>query len=683
MLILKSLNIIRGSFRIIISLVLAVVIVGSVLINRDKKIYRDQYRASPELAECSLTLSTNQAEFSEFNLAGFEDYRDPAGMMENDTLRITLEARATEWRPWGLDGPAIYTHAFATDGEAPRTPGPLIRFTAGTPVQVTVRNTLPDTLAVRGLRDKARDGGLPGIIADQLVVPPNGEEAVIFTSTLAGTYSFGAARLSVHAEPDTPLPGFAEADRGFRGVMIVDEPGETIYPDERFFLLTHWADRDYPATFLPATRFFINGRSWPHTERLTYAQGDTVRWRVVNFTGRNHPMHLHGFYFSVDAKGDLNADRVYDPEERRLVVTEMLAPAETMRVSWVADEPGNWVFHCHFMRHMSWIQTAPIDGLPPSHAHGDLEDADLMGGLVLGVTVQPDEGWAPDDETPRSQLDLYINKNEGVFGDDSGYAFVLQNGDEPPAPDSLTFPGSPIVLTRGEPTEITVHNRADVALGVHWHGLELESWSDGVPGWSGMPGSVIPAVQPGSSFSVRMTPPRAGTFMYHVHSEPGHQLAQGLYGPFFVMEPGEVYNPETDRYFIFGSLGSGDDPPAAVNGEIEPAPMEFTAGETYRLRFMHISPDDDKQVSLLKDGEPVDWQYIAKDGADLPPNQVRTFPAELDIHVGETYDFLWTPEESGSYTLSILTTFDRGAPAFPREAPEPHRAEIEFRVYEP
>jgi manganese oxidase len=103
----------------------------------------------------------------------------------------------------------------------------------------------------------------------------------------------------------------------------------------------------------------------------------------------------------------------------------------------------------------------------------------------------------------------------------------------------VRFPGSPIVLTRGEPTEIVVLNRADVPLGVHWHGLELESWADGVPGWSGMPGRVSPAIQPGDSFAVRMTPPRAGTFMYHVHSEPGHQLAQGLYGPFLVLEPGE------------------------------------------------------------------------------------------------------------------------------------------------
>ena len=47
----------------------------------------------------------------------------------------------------------------------------------------------------------------------------------------------------------------------------------------------------------------INGLSWPHTERLTYTQGDSVHWRVVNFTEIDHPMHLHGFYFRLDVEG--------------------------------------------------------------------------------------------------------------------------------------------------------------------------------------------------------------------------------------------------------------------------------------------------------------------------------------------------------------------------------------------
>jgi manganese oxidase len=435
-----------------------------------------------------------------------------------------------------------------------------------------------------------------------------------------------------------------------------------------------------PRSFLPATRFFVNGRSWPHTERLEYTQGDTVRWRVINFTGRPHPMHLHGFYFRVDARGDLLSEQVYAPEERRLAVTELLQPTQTMRITWVPDEPGNWIFHCHFMRHMSHLQNAPLEGPAASHHHAAAHGADLMGGIVLGITVRPGVGYSPSTEVPRRRLPLHIGMRPGVFGDAPGYGFVLQEGPESPAADSVHFPGSPLVLTRGEPTEIVVHNRSDVPLGVHWHGLELESWADGVPGWSGMPGSAIPAIPPGDSLAVRMTPPRSGTFMYHVHSEPGHQLAQGLYGTFLVMEPGEGWNRDTDLAFLLGSLGVGEDAPAAVNGELAPGPIELRAGVAHRLRFMHMSPDDDKRVSLLEGGEPVEWQHIAKDGADLPPSQVRTLPAELRIHVGETYDFLWTPERAGEFTLRIVTTFDPGAPAFPRQAPPPHTQDVQVRV---
>jgi len=149
--------------------------------------------------------------------AGFEDYSSPAGIVKNDTLRITLEARPAKWQPWGPDGPAIYAHVFAVDGLPPRIPGPLIRFKAGTPVQVTVRNTLPDTLAVRGLRDQGKGGGLPGILADQLVLPPETVYDIEFTSHTPGTFTYWAERLSRNVQPETKLPGSEEADRGLRG----------------------------------------------------------------------------------------------------------------------------------------------------------------------------------------------------------------------------------------------------------------------------------------------------------------------------------------------------------------------------------------------------------------------------------------------------------------------------------
>jgi manganese oxidase len=614
-------------------------------------------------------------------VAGFEDHVVPIGHVDGGVLRVTLDAGPAQWRPWGENGPSILAHAFAADGGPPRVPGPLLRVSAGTPVHVTVRNTFDRPLVVYGLQDRTpgADGAPPP--RDSVLVAPGGSAKVHFTPRTPGTFIYPAQVVGIGGVTPGQLGG--GPNRPFVGVMIVDPGGETPPPGERILILNHWAIPDLPASFLPATRFFINGRSWPHTERLVYQQGDTVRWRVLNVTGRAHPMHLHGFYFRVDARGSIGREEVYAPEERRMVVTEVLRPAEAMRMTWVPTEPGNWVFHCHFMRHMSPLQRAPLIGNSATHASHDgnvAEGEDAMGGLVMGITVQPAPGWAPADDVPRRRLRLHIGTRGGVLDGEAGYGFVLQEGATPPAADSVRFPGSPIILTRDEPTEITVFNNADVPLGVHWHGLELESWADGVPGWSGMPGRVSAAIQPGDSFVVRMTPPRAGTFMYHVHSEPGHQLAQGLYGPFLVLEPGEPRDLEADRTFLLGSLGTGEDPPAAVNGRLHPEPIELRAGEEYRLRFMHISPDDDKQVELLAGDEPVSWQFIAKDGADLPPQQVRTQPASLLIHVGETYDFRWVPERAGEYVLRITTTFDRGVPAFPRDAPPPHVMEIPVRV---
>lgn len=74
----------------------------------------------------------------------------------------------------------------------------------------------------------------------------------------------------------------------------------------------------------------INGRSFPHTERIEPMVGDTLRWRWINASGRNHPMHLHGFYFRVDAKGDGLADTSYAVAARRLAVTENMRPGDSV-----------------------------------------------------------------------------------------------------------------------------------------------------------------------------------------------------------------------------------------------------------------------------------------------------------------------------------------------------------------
>lgn len=615
-----------------------------------------------------------------------EDYRRGIGRLEDGVLRATLELRVAAWKPWGDAGATLQTHVFAADGEAPRVPAPLVRVRAGTPVHLTVRNSVGDLLILRGLRDRGEfPPGAPPVAPiglDSVAVPPGRTVEVRFTPTEPGTFLYFGRTLAPGEDARTPTPlPIRPADRSLWGVLIVDPP-EGAAPSsagERILLITHWGDPVLPASYQPATRFFLNGRSWPHTERLEYTQGDTIRWRVLNATGRPHPMHLHGAYFHVDARGTQLRETVFPAAERRLVVTETLAATEAMRISWVAREPGNWLFHCHFMRHMSGTQTWP----PREHAgHGAGPAADdLMAGLVLGVQVRPAPGSAPRAEPARRRLNLHVTRRKGVFAGAPAYAFVLAEGGRPPAPDSVRFPGSTLLLTRDEPTEIVVHNGSDLPLGVHWHGIELESWADGVPGWSGRAGAVVPAIRPGDSLAVRMAPPRAGTFMYHVHSEPGHELAQGLYGPLLVLEPGQAWDPEHDRWFLLGSLGTGDDPPPAINGVRSPGALHLRQGTNHRLRFMHISPDDHKRVTLLLNEQPVAWRWIAKDGADLPASQVRNTPADLTIHVGETYDFEWMPA-AGDYTLRVITTFDTGVGAMPRSAPAPDTTLVRLLVRE-
>ncbi|MDF1504224.1 hypothetical protein PYV61_14820, partial [Roseisolibacter sp. H3M3-2] len=83
------------------------------------------------------------------------DNRVAAGAMRGDTLALRLEARLAEWHPDGDDAPGATVQAFAEAGGAAWIPGPLVRVRAGTPVHVTLRNALADTLVVHGLHDRA------------------------------------------------------------------------------------------------------------------------------------------------------------------------------------------------------------------------------------------------------------------------------------------------------------------------------------------------------------------------------------------------------------------------------------------------------------------------------------------------------------------------------------------------
>ncbi|HEV2150356.1 MAG TPA: multicopper oxidase domain-containing protein [Longimicrobiaceae bacterium] len=562
-----------------------------------------------------------------------------AGSLRDGVLTVRLEARRARWYPEAEDGPYLEVQTFGEAGKPARVPGPLIRVPQGTTIRARVHNRLAAPLVLHGLHTR------PGSPEDTVHVAPGATRELRFPAGEPGTYFYWGSTTG------TGMEERAGVDSQLSGAFVVDPAGARA--DDRVFVLGAWLD---PAGEGPETRevMTINGKGWPHTERFSPTVGDTLRWRWVNPTWSSHPMHLHGFYFRVDSRGAWAADTVYRPEARRLAVTELMLPGGTAALTWVPEREGNWLFHCHFPFHMSAGVSLPR--VPHAAAHADDHDDHRMAGLVLGLHVRPRPGSAASAAPRRDprKLRLLVQSTPGRYGDAPGMGYVL-HGDREPAPDSIQIPGPLLLLRRDEPVAITVVNRLAEPSSVHWHGMELESFPDGVPGWSGSPGSLLPPIAPGDSFTAVFTPPRAGTFIYHPHQNELGQISSGLYGAMLVLEPGEEFDPRTDHVLVVGQAGPTVDSPGLVNGSATPPALEMRAGETHRIRLVNITNDWRVMFSLVTDSAFAPWRPVAKDGADLPPAHSTPGPAHLLTGPGETADFEITPAQPGGLRLEVKT----------------------------
>ena len=84
-----------------------------------------------------------------------------------------------------------------------------------------------------------------------------------------------------------------------------------------------------------------------HEPMLTLARGRSYILALRNETAWHHPMHLHGHAFRVIARnGQPTARREWQD-------TVLIAPRETADIAFVADNPGDWMFHCHILEHQA------------------------------------------------------------------------------------------------------------------------------------------------------------------------------------------------------------------------------------------------------------------------------------------------------------------------------------------
>lgn len=561
----------------------------------------------------------------------------PAGHADGATLTLHLVADVGRWRPMGMDGPAFDVAAFGEEGGTLSVPGPLVRTREGTVVEVSLRNALDSELRVFGLCDK------PGA-CEPLTVGPGATREVRFTVKAPGTFHYwgSLATSSLTARP--------RAETQLVGAIVVDSHEGRA--DDRVLVMSMYTDGPALGTCLSDGTdavFAINGASWPHTTRFKYDAGETVRWRVVNLTCEQHAMHLHGFHFTVLSTGNGTQERPLSPAEQRTGVTEAIQPGGTFTMAWVPTRPGHWLFHCHMVPHMSVVPNAMF-------AHVASADAAGMAGLVIGVDVEGPGGGVPPPG-PARRLSLVLREDPNRYGaTTTGYRMDLE-GTDAPRLDEGPVPGPILILHRGEPVEITVVNRMTVATAMHWHGMELESYYDGVPGFGGAGRSIAPPIAPGESFVVRFTPPRSGTFIYHTHWHDQAQLAGGLYGAMLVLEPGQQFDPSIDHVAVIalnGVIVPGAREPFALNGRATPAPIMLRAGVRHRLRLINITSTNVGLVVFLNDSSgATQWTPLAKDGAELPTERRQPRPARQPLAVGETYDFEISAPEPQNLWLEV------------------------------
>jgi FtsP/CotA-like multicopper oxidase with cupredoxin domain len=547
--------------------------------------------------------------------------------------------------------------AFAESGKAPLMPGPLLRVPAGTTVHISIRNSLSKPLTL--FIPAAVNGGPPGPANDSELVAPGTTGVFTIHATVPGNYVY-------HATVPTGQSRAFAIQGLLGGAFVVDSAGTTTTPNDRVLVIMEPPDSVWDAAADTARQplaivggvgrftFTINGRSWPNTERLHATVGDTLHWRVLNASGDRHPMHLHGSFFRVDAFSTAGGDAPLVPGQ--LVATQLLLRYSTMSMTWVADRPGNWLFHCHYALHLQ------PDGLEAVSNDPAMRD---MTGLVVGTIVAPRPGVhaAGSPAMVARNLRLVAVEDSATTGERvrvPSMRFVLDDGGR--RVDAARDISPELDLVRGEPVAVTIVNHLREPTSVHWHAIEVQdSYMDGVPGFSGEGQHLSPAIAPGDSFVARFTPPRAGTFMYHAHVDEMREQMAGLMGALIVREPG-AEAPADDHVLFIQSSRLTDDVkfPLQINGTMTPDTIVLRAQHVARFRIMNLAALHHNTIAMAvvlttggKGSTPEQWRVLAKDGFSLPAGAQTPRLARQRIAMGETYDFAYAPSNPGTLRLEI------------------------------
>ncbi len=226
-----------------------------------------------------------------------------------------------------------------------QSPGPTIEVVEGDRVRVFVTNKLPEHTTIHWHGQRLPNGmdGVGGLNQKQI---PVGKTFVYeFIARRPGTFMYHP-----HADEMTQMA------MGMMGFWVThpNDKHPLIQEVQRdFCFLLNAYDIDpgsttpMPNTMTDFNLWTWNSRAFPGIDSLHVRQGDQVRIRIGNLTMTNHPIHLHGHEFVVSG-----TDGGPTPLASRWPeVTADIAVGQMRQIDFLADEEGDWAFHCHKSHH--------------------------------------------------------------------------------------------------------------------------------------------------------------------------------------------------------------------------------------------------------------------------------------------------------------------------------------------
>jgi hypothetical protein len=353
---------------------------------------RNTFGVGTTLASVPRLLAAAQA-----NEAGME-VNDMSHSGPSGSRVVSVETPDVPELPWSMVGGAKEFHLIAEPvkqelvpgkvvnlwGYNGSAPGPTIQVNQGDRVRIIVDNHLPEATSMHwhGFEIPIEMDGAPGSTQDP--IPPDGRFVYEFTLHQAGTFFY---------HPHMAM----QEMMGMMGAFIMHPKKAYDPPVDKDFAIILQEFAILPNNPVPNSMnmefnwLTFNGKAGPATTPLIVRLNDRVRVRFINLGMDHHPIHLHGHTFVVTGtEGGRQPKTTWGPKN-----TVLVGVAEAADVEFVANNPGDWMIHCHLPHHMM-NQMSSVVGPMTRGSNGMLAGL----GMEEGMGISRDGGATSEDKGP-------------------------------------------------------------------------------------------------------------------------------------------------------------------------------------------------------------------------------------------------------------------------------------------